>query len=71
MDESQEPVMVFDLPINPNENVLESEVLDAAQLFSKANNVGPELLALWNSGQDHVQVNWKHKSIGNISQLET
>ena len=22
-------------------------------------------------GPDHVQVNWKHKSIGNISQLET
>ena len=22
-------------------------------------------------GLDHVQVNWKHKSIGNISQLET
>ena len=22
-------------------------------------------------GRDHVQVNWKHKSIGNISQLET
>ena len=24
-----------------------------------------------NQGPDHVQVNWKHKSIGNISQLET
>ena len=23
-----------------------------------------------NTGPDHVQVNWKHKSIGNISQLE-
>ena len=41
MDESQEPVLVFDMPLNPNENEphMESEV-DAAQLFSKANNVG-------------------------------
>ena len=50
MDESEEPVMVFNMPLNPNDNVshLESEI-DAAQLFSKANNVAPELLALWDS----------------------
>ena len=45
MDGSEEPVMVFNIPMDPD-GQMDSEM---SSLFSKTNNVAPELLTLWDS----------------------
>ena len=49
--------------------VYKGQFLSFDQLFLRHSHLG--LINLEEIGPDHVQVNWKHKSIGNITQLET